>query len=175
LTNSISERGHRTLASGRSERYYAAVGLLVPTPEAFDVWDTMAVFEARAADPVIELPRDLPQIRRRTSSRLDSDHYRHRVALAVKGGGWRLLEHVCADGGSRRHARPGEHSWGDSGHEADDLAFSLLCLRYGDRGYRLVPGLFDVIARLSRGDGWRMEWDPLVYVALRGSELPSIR
>jgi len=86
-----------------------------------------------------------------------------------------LLEHFCADDG-RRHRRPGDHSWGDSGHESDDLAYSLLCVRYGGRfelGWRapdppvpamLFPGLFAVIAPLSRGHSWRMQWDRLLAI-----------
>lgn len=155
-------------------RYTAAVGLLVPRSEAFDARHTLAVFDAVAGDVPLELPRDLPQISDWPRSRLDGDHYQHRVALALADGSYELLDHVCPC--SRAHAGPGHHSWGDSGHEADDLAYSLLCTRYGGRftpgrtgpdpafAALLLPGLFEVIARLSRGHGWRMRWDQLLAI-----------
>lgn len=157
------------------DRYTDAVGLLVPREDAFDERRTIAVFEAAAAEVSVELPRDLPRIADWPRSLPDTDHYQHRVALGVASGGYELLEHFCADDG-RGHERPGRHSWGDSGHESDDLAYSLLCVRYGGRfkpGWRvpdppvpamLLPGLFEVIARLSRGHSWRMQWDRLVAI-----------
>jgi hypothetical protein len=158
-----------------ADRHVCAVGLLVPREDAFDERRTLAVFEAGGAEVSVELPRDLPRIAAWPRSRLDGDHYQHRVALGVASGGYELLEHVCIDDG-RGHGRPGHHSWGDSGHESEDLAYSLLCARYRGRfklGWRvadppvpamLFPGLFDVIARLSRGHTWRMQWDRLLAI-----------
>jgi hypothetical protein len=160
---------------GSEDRYTDVVGLLVPRQDAFDEQRTLAVFEAAPAEVAVELPRDLPQIGSWPTSRLDSDRYQHRVALAVAGGGYELLEYFCADDG-RGHERPGHHSWGDSGHQSEDLAYSLLCVRCGGRftpGWRvpapplpamLFPGLFEVIARLSRGHTWRMQWDSLLNI-----------
>ena len=147
----------------------------MPREDAFDERRTIAVFEAAGPGDCVELPRDLPRIAGWPRSLLDADHYQHRVALAVAGGGYELLEHFCADDG-RRHERPGHHSWGDSGHESDDLAYSLLSVRYGARftpGWRvpdppvpamLLPGLFEVITRLSRGHSWRMQWDRILAI-----------
>jgi hypothetical protein len=182
---------------GLGKRYTAAVGLLVARKHAFDPGKTLATFEAAADEVLIELPRDLRQIADWPRARLDGDQYQHRVALALAGGGYELLEHVCVDDacgcgragnpGSavRGHARPGHHSWGDSGHEADDLAYSLLCARYGGvfrPGWRaadpplpalLFPGLFDVIAQLSRGHSWRMQWDHLRSITTERSDASS--
>jgi hypothetical protein len=158
-----------------ANRYTHAVGLLVPREDAFDERRTIALFEAAAAEVCVALPHDLPRIAYWPRSLLDGDHYQHRVALAVASGGYELLQHLCADDG-RGHERPGHHSWGDSGHESEDLAFSLLCARYGGcfrPGWRvpdppvpamLFPGLFEVVARLSRGHSWRMQWDRLLAV-----------
>jgi hypothetical protein len=161
---------------GSEDRYTDVVGLLVPRQDAFDERRTLAVFESSAGDIAVELPRDLPQIGEWPMARLDSDRYQHRVALAIAGGGYELLQYFCADDG-RGHDRPGHHSWGDSGHQSEDLAYSLLCVRCGSRftpGWRvadpplpamLFPGLFEVIARLSRGHTWRMKWDSLLNIS----------
>jgi hypothetical protein len=161
-------------------RYTYAVGLLVPRADAFDERRTIALFEA-AVEVCVALPGDLPAIADWPRSRLDGDHYQHRVALAVAGGGYELLEHLCADDG-HGHEQPGHHSWGDSGHESEDLAYSLLCARLGGRfrpGWRvpdppvpamLFPGLFDVIARLSRGHSWRMRWDRLLAITTQRND-----
>jgi hypothetical protein len=158
-----------------ADRYVCAVGLLVPRAFAFDERRTFAVFEAEASEVSVELPRDLSRLADWPRARLDADHYQHRVALGVASGGYELLEHVCVDDG-RGHGRPGHHSWGDSGHESEDLAYSLLCVRYRGQfklGWRvtdppvpamLFPGLFDVISRLSRGHSWRMQWDRLLAI-----------
>lgn len=184
-----------TRPAGPASPYTAAVGLLVPRSAAFDSGSTLAVFENGAAGVPLELPRDLPQIAEWPRVRLDGDHYQHRVALARSDGGFELLEHVCADAArlpgrgtalcSRGHGRAGQHSWGDSGHEADDLAYSLLCARYGGRfaigpegcdpplPALILPGLFEVIARLSRGHGWSMRWDQLLAIATETSGMPA--
>jgi hypothetical protein len=158
-----------------AERTVCAVGLLVAREDAFDERRTLAVFESSAADVSLELPRDLERIGDWPRLRLDADHYQHRVALGGAGGSYQLLQHVCVDGG-RGHGQPGHHSWGDSGHESEDLAYSLLCARFRGRfklGWRvpdppvpamLFPGLFDVIARLSRGHTWRMDWERLLAI-----------
>ncbi len=171
-----AERVRFGLSEGSPGRYTYAVGLLIPREDAFDERRTLAVFEAGAAEISVALPQDLPRIADWPRSRLDGDHYQHRVALAVAGGGYELLPHFCADDG-RRHEPPGHHSWGDSGHESDDLAYSLLCASYGGRfqpGWRvpdppvpalLFPGLFEVFAGLPRGHSWRVQWDSLRAVA----------
>jgi hypothetical protein len=170
--------GIRSQASeGSADWYTHAVGLLVPREDSFDEQRTIAAIEVRAAEVSVELPRDLPLIAEWPRMPLDGDCYQHRVALATASGGYELLQHFCADDG-RAHEQPGHHSWGDSGHEADDLAYSLLCVRYGGPfrpGWRgpdptvpamLFPGLFDVIARLCRGLTWRMQWERLSAIAV---------
>ena len=154
--------GARCDAGDPLYRYTGAVGLLVPREDAFDARRTSAVFVGGDVEVSIELPRDLRRLAGWRGSLLDGDRYQHRVALRVVSGAYELLEHFCADDG-RGHAPPGHHGWGDSGHESNDLAYSLLCVRYGARfkpGWRfsdrtvpamLFPGLFGVIARLSRG------------------------
>lgn len=140
-----------------------AVGLLVPRAASRHLLHGRV---SATDDRWVEWPRDLPRLAGMRGLRLDGDRYLHRVALVRSGGRVEWLEHRCADNG-QAHAPPGHHSWGDSGHEAQDLAYSLLTVRIGgsvagESGP--IPGeafasLFDVIAMLPRAFGWRMAWD----------------
>jgi hypothetical protein len=161
--------------TGPDGRYTHAVGLLVPCmlasapPHLLDGW-------AEAVDTRwVELPRDLPHLAGRRGPRLDGDGYRHRVALVRSDGGLEWLEHRCADNG-QAHAPAGHDSWGDTGHEAYHLAYSLLSARLGgplDTGSAPEPrqifgaafaALFDVIGMLPRAYGWRVAWDQVVWL-----------
>lgn len=155
-------------------RHTHAVGLLVP--RALSAAPPHRLTEA-SEDRWVELPRDLLRLTGSRGPRMDGDTYEHRVALIHGDGRVEWLEHRCADTG-QAHAPAGHHSWGDTGHEAQDLAYSLLNARLGgplDLGSAREPrpafcaafsSLFDVIGMLPRAYGWRVAWDQLVWLCV---------